>query len=71
VITIAVSKSDLIRLLNGTFITYAVSEKYAADGLVEPCGNQWNENWKWNSAKLQQMSEDELYALYTTVKNLN
>jgi len=28
------------------------------------CGNQWNENWKWNKSKLAKMSTQELYSFY-------
>ena len=32
------------------------------------CGNQHNENWRWNSDKLRALSEPQLQALYYNLK---
>ena len=54
-------KDDLINMIiGGTHIPLGGISKT----LTPFCGNQWNEDWKWNRDELGKLLEEELKILY-------
>lgn len=68
-ITIAVTKSDLIRLLSGVYISQPIFLKCRGKMLIDTVSGDIGTPWRWDTGALQQMTEDELYQLYSEIKN--
>ena len=63
---VSLDKADLITLVLGLNPPMELEGKY-----TQFCGNQWNDDWKWNREKLNSMTEQELYTLYLVVRDSN
>lgn len=55
---VTLHKNDLVNLVCGRFAPQRDSQ------FTVHTGNQWNPNWEWDRAKLQELDEEELYELY-------
>lgn len=62
-------KTDLINLLL-SIQTKSMQEcdNLTKTGLMEFCGDQHNENWRWNKEKLKIFSENQIFELYKKYK---
>ena len=65
---VELNHSELVTLIKGTYLPYALIETFKKFGLGSYNGN--NDEWKWHyMSDWSVYSEDELYNMYTLIKN--
>jgi hypothetical protein len=67
-------KSDLINLMMAIKPSQEMCLQFTLRGLMTPCGNSHNEDWRWVTTELNKMTEEEIWNLYrrfTPYKNEN
>ena len=62
-------KQDLVNLVLSTNPkSMQECDNLTKVGLMEFCGNQWNEDWKWKKEILNSMIENDLWEIYKKYK---
>jgi hypothetical protein len=67
---ITVDQQDLIHLLKGITPPMSICIDLEKKGVMEFCGNQYNENWRFKQSWLKEQDEQTLFKLYHYIKNV-
>lgn len=66
---VKLDKDDLVCLLESKCVPYEEIEEYENKGLGHYVGG-FHDKWVWNTERLKELSEQQLFSIYRSLKNI-